>query len=195
MVAPYRRKLNSGADELMQAPFTQQRNNTRGDLQYWDGTGWQRLPKGTAGEVLVVTNGIPAWKSLLEAGIAPSDADYLVGSAQAGLSAEIVAGPTPAGELGGTWGGPTVNATHSGSAHHTRGHDMDGASDHNAGTQGDILYAGAAGAWAKLGAGTSGEVLITGGAGANPSWGAAGAAGHFFIPFGSEVNEGKATTP
>ncbi len=49
---------------------------------------------------------------------APTTADYLVGTAQAGLSAEIVVGTTPGGELGGTWASPTVDATHSGSAHH-----------------------------------------------------------------------------
>ena len=48
---------------------------------------------------------------------APTAADYLVGTAQAGLSAEIVVGTTPGGELGGTWSSPTVDATHSGSAH------------------------------------------------------------------------------
>jgi hypothetical protein len=48
---------------------------------------------------------------------APITADYLVGTAQAGLSAEIVVGTTPGGELGGTWASPTVDATHSGSAH------------------------------------------------------------------------------
>jgi hypothetical protein len=49
---------------------------------------------------------------------APTDADYLVGTANATLSAEIVVGTTPGGELGGTWASPTVDATHSGSAHH-----------------------------------------------------------------------------
>ena len=38
------------------------------------------------------------------------------------------------------------------------------------GTQGDILYYGAAGAPARLGTGTVGQVLQAGGAGANPSW-------------------------
>jgi hypothetical protein len=55
-------------------------------------------------------------------GGAPSDADYLVGTANAGLSAEIVVGTTPGGELGGTWGSPTVDATHSGTAHHAQLH-------------------------------------------------------------------------
>lgn len=48
---------------------------------------------------------------------APTTADYLVGTAQGGLSAEIVVGTTPGGELGGTWASPTVDATHSGSTH------------------------------------------------------------------------------
>lgn len=50
---------------------------------------------------------------------APADVDYLVGTASGGLSAEIVVGTTPGGELGGTWASPTVDATHSGSAHIT----------------------------------------------------------------------------
>jgi hypothetical protein len=48
---------------------------------------------------------------------APTTADYLTGTAQGGLSAEIVVGTTPNGELGGTWGAITVDATHSGSTH------------------------------------------------------------------------------
>lgn len=50
-------------------------------------------------------------------GGAPTDADYLVGTSQGGLSAEIVVGATPGGELGGTWGSPTVDTVHSGSSH------------------------------------------------------------------------------
>ncbi len=48
---------------------------------------------------------------------APADADYLVGTANGSLSAEIVVGTAPGGELGGTWASPTVDATHSGSSH------------------------------------------------------------------------------
>jgi hypothetical protein len=48
---------------------------------------------------------------------APASADYLVGTASGSLSAEIVVGTTPGGELGGTWASPTVDATHSGSTH------------------------------------------------------------------------------
>lgn len=43
--------------------------------------------------------------------------DALVGTATGLLSGEIVVGTAPGGELGGTWASPTVDATHSGSAH------------------------------------------------------------------------------
>jgi hypothetical protein len=61
------------------------------------------------------------WGSALGSEVvgAPVTADYLVGTSQVGLSAEIVVGPTPGGELGGTWAAPTVDTTHAGSAHHT----------------------------------------------------------------------------
>jgi hypothetical protein len=48
---------------------------------------------------------------------APTTADYLVGTADAGLSGEIVVGTTPGGELGGTWASPTVDASHGGGTH------------------------------------------------------------------------------
>ena len=41
---------------------------------------------------------------------APTDADYLVGTTNGGLSAEIVVGTTPGGELGNTWASPTIDA-------------------------------------------------------------------------------------
>lgn len=50
-------------------------------------------------------------------GGAPSTADFLVGTADGGLSNEIVVGATPGGELGGTWASPTVDATHAGTTH------------------------------------------------------------------------------
>ena len=52
-------------------------------------------------------------------GGAPTDVDYLVGTADGDLSAEIVVGATPGGELGNTWASPTIDGTHSGSAHHS----------------------------------------------------------------------------
>ena len=42
-------------------------------------------------------------------GGAPTDADYLVGTANGTLSAEIVVGTTPGGSLGGTWASPTID--------------------------------------------------------------------------------------
>ena len=50
-------------------------------------------------------------------GGAPVGASYLVGAANGTLTNEIVAGATPAGELGGSWSAPTVDAIHSGSSH------------------------------------------------------------------------------
>jgi hypothetical protein len=80
---------------------------------------------------------------------APTTADYLVGTTDAGLSAEIVVGTSPGGELGGTWASPTVDATHSGSAHHTQAHVVTGA-DHTASglTIGHVLTATSATAFA-----------------------------------------------
>ena len=42
-------------------------------------------------------------------GGAPTDVDYLVGTADATLSGEIVVGTTPGGVLGGTWASPTLD--------------------------------------------------------------------------------------
>lgn len=42
-------------------------------------------------------------------GGAPTTVDYLVGTADGTLSAEIVVGTSPGGELGGTWGSPTLD--------------------------------------------------------------------------------------
>jgi hypothetical protein len=50
-------------------------------------------------------------------------------------------------------------------------------------TQGDILYRDASGLQ-RLGAGTNGQALLTGGAGANPSWGDAG--GGILLAFNGE---------
>lgn len=62
-------------------------------------------------------------------GGAPTDADYLVGTVNGSLSAEIVVGTSPGGELGGTWASPTVDTVHSGSAHHAESHTIASHSD------------------------------------------------------------------
>jgi hypothetical protein len=56
-------------------------------------------------------------------------ADVLVGTSTSAFSGEIVVGTSPGGELGGTWASPTVDATHSGSAHHTQSHSHGSAGD------------------------------------------------------------------
>lgn len=71
-------------------------------------------------EALTYDSATGKWKNAAGGGGgggAPTTADYLVGTAQAGLSAEIVAGTSPGGELSGTWATPTVDAVHSGSSH------------------------------------------------------------------------------
>lgn len=98
-----------------------------GDL-HDNGTLIGRPGAGTKGRSWLVTSGASLGNEYYDDGVgwvlvhdatlgAPSAADYLVGTAQAGLSAEIVVGPTPGGELGGTWGSPTVDTVHSGSSH------------------------------------------------------------------------------
>lgn len=80
------------------------------------------------------TIGSTALTFVAAGGGAPTGADYLVGTAQGGLSAEIVVGTTPGGELGGTWASPTVDATHAGSTHDaaTNTHIADTADAHDA---------------------------------------------------------------
>lgn len=80
---------------------------------------------------------------------APTTADYLTGTAQAGLSAEIVVGTTPGGELGGTWASPTVDATHSGSAHLINPMT----------TPADLIVGGTSGALTRLAKGSDSQVL------------------------------------
>jgi hypothetical protein len=77
--------------------------------------GWPLTGTVLEGEVFGISGGEVTGVSP-SAG-APDDADYLVGTANGGLSAEIVVGTTPGGELGGTWASPTVDASHSGSTH------------------------------------------------------------------------------
>ena len=52
--------------------------------------------------------GTVQWEAAAGGG-APTDADYLVGTANGSLSAEIVVGTTPGGSLGGTWASPTID--------------------------------------------------------------------------------------
>lgn len=84
-------------------------------LEIWNGTNSAYAVAIDAGDTC--TNGQVAkfntagnWTCEDDGGSgAPSDADYLVGTANGGLSAEIVVGTSPGGELGGTWGTPTLD--------------------------------------------------------------------------------------
>ncbi len=89
-----------------------------GDLAVGSGANTAaKLTKGSDGQVLTVDPATHLLVWATPATGAPTAADYLVGTAQAGLSAEIVVGTTPGGELGNTWASPTVDTTHSGSSH------------------------------------------------------------------------------
>ena len=93
-----------------------------GTTDYGGGLGstWLNTTTGDVYVLVALTAGTPpsaTWMTTTGPTGAPTTADYLVGTAQAGLSAEIVVGTTPGGELGGTWASPTVDATHSGSEH------------------------------------------------------------------------------
>ena len=86
-----------------------------------EGTGYWDETNNT---FYINSDGSTGWTQLGAAGAgAPNNANYLVGTAHAGLTAEIVVGTTPGGELGNTWASPTVDATHSGSAHHSNASD------------------------------------------------------------------------
>ncbi len=61
---------------------------------------------GTADDTTYL-RGDNTWATV-EGGAGVTDADYLVGTAHGDLSAEIVVGTSPGGELGGTWAEPTV---------------------------------------------------------------------------------------
>ena len=75
---------------------------------YWDSTN---------NLFYVNNNGATAWTAVGSGSAAPVDATYLTTTANGTLTNEVVVGATPGGELGGTWASPTVDGTHSGSAH------------------------------------------------------------------------------
>ena len=113
---------------------------------------------------------------------APTTVNYLIGTADTSLASAIVVGTTPGGELGGTWASPTVDATHSGSAHHTQAHVFLSA-DHSdttaaAVTKGAIIRGNVAGtAWETLAVGASADGLALVLSGGIPVWGSAGGGG------------------
>jgi hypothetical protein len=92
---------------------------------------------------LTAAEGNAAYMPLGPAG-APSNATYLVATADATLLNEIVVGATPGGELGGTWASPTVDAVHSGSAHLALG------STGSTAAAGDHTHAGGGASYMRL---------------------------------------------
>ncbi len=84
-----------------------------------DGTDGVGVPAGgTTAQALVKASDTDFDTQWADQGAgAPAEAEYLVTTAHANLSAEVVVGATPGGELGGTWAAPTVDTTHSGSSH------------------------------------------------------------------------------
>jgi hypothetical protein len=72
---------------------------------------------------------------------APNDADYLVGTADGDLSAEIVVGTAPGGELGGTWASPTVDSVHADGAHNSLGSSLSSSTNDITSTASKIAFA------------------------------------------------------
>lgn len=64
---------------------------------------------GQGSKVVSVNAGATALEFTTPGGGAPTTADYLVGTANGSLSAEIVVGTSPGGELGNTWASPTID--------------------------------------------------------------------------------------
>jgi len=84
----------------------------------------EKLAPVAADKVVIEDSGAGNAKKMVQVGNlpssggAPTTADYLVGTVQGGLSAEIVVGTTPGGQLGGTWGSPTVDPAHAAGTYH-----------------------------------------------------------------------------
>jgi hypothetical protein len=128
----------------------------------------------TTGQVLTFDG--TDWCPATPTAAAPTTADYLVGTAQAGLSAEIVVGTTPGGELGGSWASPTVDTTHSGSAH------ADFIAKAIVDAKGDLIAATAADTVARVAVGTDGYVLTADSAvAAGVKWAASAISTHFEV--------------
>jgi hypothetical protein len=114
--------------------------------------------------------------TIASTGGAPTTADYLVGTANGSLSAEIVVGTSPGGELGGTWASPTVDATHSGSAH------TDFIAKAIVDAKGDLIAATAADTVARVAVGTNGQVLTADStAAAGVSWASSSSGTHYEV--------------
>ena len=135
---------------------------TKGNLMVGNGSDWVAVGVGTDGQLLTADSGEAS--GVVWAGTAvsaPSDAEYLVATSDPTLSAERVTTDTA-----------TIAWDH-GTASQAKADVVDNSitlAKLEHGTQGDVLYYGASGAPARLGAGTDGQVLQSQGAAANPQW-------------------------
>lgn len=129
----------SGTDITIKKGYAVQ---AQGDVDYFDGTNWVRLPAGTAGQALTTggTGANPAWATIVTSLNAQTGAVSLAGSNG------VVVGTPSAGTIPITMG-------FSGQA------------------QGDVAYFDGTN-WTRLPAGTSGQFLKTNGTLANPAWAA-----------------------
>ena len=59
-----------------------------GDILYYDGTNWHRLPISTDGKYLRLASGLPSWSTAPTG--APADAQYILGTSNAGLTNGMV---------------------------------------------------------------------------------------------------------
>jgi len=82
-------------------------SGTKYEIKIYDAQDLQNI--STDGTFLIVTK-LTGGGGGGGGGGAPTDVNYLVGTADATLTNEIVVGTTPGGELGGTWASPTIDA-------------------------------------------------------------------------------------
>ena len=85
---------------------------TIGGSTFFSGQGynWPAAKGSTGQQATLDAAGNITWAAAEGTGGAPTDVDYLVGTADGTLSNEIVVGATPGGELGGTWASPSVDS-------------------------------------------------------------------------------------